>query len=82
MSCFKILPYTLSGSGKSDRKLISCSDSPPRVRAYNPSLGLRLWKLQPLLVIEERKKGKKGGREGERKRERKKERKGKRNKKL
>ena len=63
---------------KSDRKLISRSDTPPRVRAYDPSLELRLWRLQPLLCDrkqrreEERKEGGEGGRERERGRGRKK----------
>ena len=54
---------------KSDRKLISRSDTPPRVRAYDLSLELRLWRLQPLLCDrkqrrdEERKEGREGGRE-------------------
>ena len=63
---------------KFDRKLISRSDTPPHVRAYDPSLELRFWRLQPLLCDrkqrreEERKDGREGGRQRERGRGRKK----------
>ena len=62
---------------KSDRKLISCSDTPPRVRAYNPSLGLKTLETTAFACDrkqrreEKRKEGREGGREEKREEERK-----------